>query len=140
VLRAVLDANVYVSAIVRPEGPPGRIVGPFLRNAAFDLVVSPSIREEVLRSLARRSVRIYIRPGVDAALWFEDVVLLARLVSDDRHVSGVSRDPDDDIYFAAALEGRCAFVVSGDRDLLTVGEYEGVRVVTPRAFLTLLDT
>ncbi len=139
-LRAVLDCNVYVSAIVRPEGPPGRIVERFIRDGAFDLVLSPAIRDEVLRALKYPKVRRCIRREVDPDLWFEDIVLLARLVAGEHQVTGVSRDPDDDIYLAAAIEGRCTFVVSGDPDLLTVGEHEGVRIVTPRSFLTLLDT
>jgi predicted nucleic acid-binding protein len=40
---------------------------------------------------------------------------------------------------AAAIEGRTAFVVTGDPDLLTRGEHEGIRIVTPRAFPDLLN-
>lgn len=49
--RAVLDANVYISAAIRPEGPPGQIIERFLRDSAFELVVSPAIVDEVLRGL-----------------------------------------------------------------------------------------
>lgn len=139
-LRAVLDCNVYVSAIIRPEGPPGQIIGRFLRASAFDLVMSPGIRDEVLGALAYPKVRKSLKRDVDPDLWFEDIVLLARMVTGEHQVTGVSEDPDDDIYIAAALEGRCTYIVSGDPDLLTIGEHEGVRIVTPRAFLTLLAT
>jgi putative PIN family toxin of toxin-antitoxin system len=140
VLRAVLDCNVYVSAIIRPEGPPGRIIERFLRGAAFDLVLSPAIRDEVLGPLAYPKVRKCIRRDVEPELWFEDIMLLALPVAGEHQVIGVSADPDDDIYLATAIEGRCTFIVSGDPDLLTLGEHEGIRIVTPRAFLTLLDT
>ena len=50
--RAVLDANVYVSAAVRADGPPGQIIERFLRDAAFEIVVSQAIVDEVLRALA----------------------------------------------------------------------------------------
>jgi uncharacterized protein len=140
VLRAVLDCNVYVSAIIRPEGPPGQIIERFLRASTFDLVMSPAIRDEVLRALAYPKVRKSLKRDVDAELWFEDIVLLSRMVTGDHQVTGVSEDPDDDVYIAAALEGRCAYVVSGDPDLLTIGEHEGVRIVTPRTFMTLLAT
>ena len=40
---------------------------------------------------------------------------------------------------AAAIEGRAAFLVTGDPDLLTLGEHEGIRIITPRAFLDLLN-
>ena len=49
-------------------------------------------------------------------------------------MQGVSADPDDDKYFAAAVEGRATWIVTADPDLLTVKEYRGVRVVTPRVF------
>lgn len=139
-LRAVLDCNVYVSAIIRPEGPPGRIIDHFLRASAFDLVLSPAIRDEVLGALSYPKVRKSIKRDVEPELWLEDILLLARLVAGDYQVTGVSEDPDDDVYLAAAIEGRCSYIVSGDTDLLTLGEHEGVRVVTPRLFLTFLET
>ena len=137
-LRVVLDANVYVSAIIRPEGPPGRVIERFLRESAFAIVLSPAIVDETLRALAYPKVRKYVRRAVDPELWFEDIVLLAELVAGDYAASGASTDPDDDKYLAAALEGRATLVVTGDPDLLALGEYEGIRIVSPRVFLGLL--
>ena len=137
-LRVVLDANVYVSALIRPEGPPGRVIERFLRDSAFAIVLSPAIVDETLRALAYTKVRKYIRRTVDAELWFEDIVLLAELVAGDYAMSGASADPDDDKYLAAALEGRATLVVTGDPDLLALREYEGIRIVSPRVSLGLL--
>lgn len=137
VLRVVLDANVYISALIRPEGPPGRIIEQFLREATFEIVVSPAIVEETIQALAYPKVRKYVRTGVDPQLWFEDIILLAHLVSGDHPVGAVSVDADDDKCLAAAVEGRATLVVTGDPDLLTIKEYHGVRIVTPRAFLDL---
>ena len=136
-LRAVLDANVYVSAYVRPEGPPGQIVERFLRDAAFDMILTTAVVDEVLQALAYPKVRKSARTKVEPELWFEDIVMLAQFVT-DHHIGAVSRDPDDDKYIAAAIEGRALFVVSGDPDLLAIEEHEGVRIVNPRAFLDLL--
>ena len=139
-IRAVLDANVYVSAAVRAEGPPGQIIDRFLRGAAFEIVMSHAIVEEVLRALNYPKVRKYIRPGLDPELWFEDIVILSHLVAGERKLVGASKDPDDDKYIAAAIEGRAQFVVAGDSDLLDVREYDGIRIVSPRTFLDLLIT
>jgi putative PIN family toxin of toxin-antitoxin system len=139
VVRAVLDANVFVSAVIHPDGPPGRIIEQFLRTDAFTLVLSDAIVDEVMRALAYPKVRRYVRRGLDPALWMEDLVLLAEFVLDTVQVTGVSKDPDDDKCLAAAIAGRASVVVTGDPHLLTVGEYEGVRIVTPRAFLDLLS-
>ena len=137
-IRAVLDANVYISAALRPEGPPGRIIERFLRQAAFDIVLSSAIADEILRAFTYPKVRKYMRLGLDPELWFEDIAVLAELVSGGYQRSGVSQDPDDDKYIAAAVEGRAAFVVAGDLDLLRVKEHEGIRIVRPRAFLDLI--
>jgi uncharacterized protein len=140
VIRAVLDANVYVSAAVRPEGPPGQIIERFLRGDAFEIVMSQAIVEGVLRALNYPKVRKYTRPGLDPELWFEDIVVLSHLVTGQHDFAGVSKDPDDDKYIAAAIEGRAGFVVAGDSDLLDLKQYDGIRIVTPRAFLDLLIT
>lgn len=139
-IRAVLDANVYVSAAVRPEGPPGQIIDRLLRRGAFEVVLSQAIVEEVLRALSYPKVRKYIRPGLDPDLWFEDIVVLSQFVAGDREVKGASKDPDDHKYIAAAIEGRAGFVVAGDSDLLDLKEYDGIRLVSPRVFLDLLRT
>ena len=139
-LRAVLDANVFVSAAVHAGGPPGRVIDQFLRAGAFTLVLSPAIVDEVLRALAYPKVRRYVRRDLNTALWFEDLVVLAELVPGAVQVSDVSTDPDDDKYLAAAIEGRATFVVTGDPHLLTVRQYEGIRIVSPRAFLDLLGS
>ena len=136
-LRVVLDANVYISALIRPEGPPGQIVERFLRQASFEIVLSPAIIEETVRAFTYPKVRKYIHTSVAAELWFEDLILLAQFVAGDYELQGVSTDPDDDKYFAAAVEGSATLIVTGDPDLLAVKEYQGVRVVTPRTFLDL---
>ena len=64
-------------------------------------------------------------------------MVLSQLVAGDVEVASVCADPDDDKYVAAAIEGRAAFVVTGDPDLLTLGEHEGIQIITPRAFLDL---
>lgn len=137
-LRAVVDANVFVSAALHPQGPPGRLIERFLHAAAFEIVLSSAIADEVLRALSHPKLRRYFR-GNDPTAWFEDIVVLADWVPGEVRVTGACSDPDDDKYLAAAVEGRAAFVVTGDRALLSVKSYEGVRVVDPRTFLAVLD-
>jgi putative PIN family toxin of toxin-antitoxin system len=46
------------------------------------------------------------------------------------HLPGVTRDAKDDAVVACAVESRADYVVSGDQDLLALGEYQGIRVIT----------
>lgn len=138
-LRAVLDANVFASALIRPQGPPGQIVMRLLEDQVFVLIVSAPILEELRRCLSYPRVRKYVTATEEELdLWVAVLGLVADMVEGARSVSAVVADPDDNKYLAAALEGRADVVVSGDRHLLDLGEYEGVRMVTPRVFLTML--
>lgn len=138
-VRAVLDANVYVSAAIHPEGPPGRIIEAFLRGAGLELVLSLAIAEEVLAALSFPKVRRHLRSEIPPELWFEDILLLAQLTPGELEIGGICSDADDDKYIAAAIEGRASFVVTGDRELLAVREHGGVRILAPRPFLSILE-
>ncbi len=138
-LRVVLDANVFVSAYIHPEGTPGQIVERFLRLNSFELILTAGIVDEVIAVLSHPKVRKAARSNVDPELWFEDLVVLSQYVAGDVEVPRLSNDRDDDKYIAAAIEGRAAFVVTGDPDLLELGAYEGIRIVNPRTLLDLLE-
>ena len=137
-LRAVLDANVFVSAAIRPEGPPGQILRRFLRDEAFELVMSPAIVTEIATALAYPAVRRCLHAPINASQWLDSILLLADLVEDGVFSSQVSQDPDDDKYLHAAVSGRASVIVSGDKHLLVLGDYEGIRIVQPREFLGVL--
>jgi predicted nucleic acid-binding protein len=61
------------------------------------------------------------------------------VVTDLPLVTGVVRDPNDDMVVACALAANADFIVTRDKDLLSLGTYEGIRIVTPRQFLDLLE-
>lgn len=46
----------------------------------------------------------------------------------------VCRDPDDDKFISCAVDAKCFYIVSGDKDLLTLEEYEGIEIVTVAEF------
>ena len=54
-------------------------------------------------------------------------------------VSGVATHPEDDLILATAVSGHADYLVTGDRQLLQLGSYQGVRILSPRAFLELLE-
>lgn len=138
-LRAVLDANVYASALVKPDGPPGRILHLILADRTFEVVLSKSIIVELRRCLDYPKLRKFIPLDDDEIdRWILALELIADMVMPSREVRAVADDPDDDHLLAAALEGRAAFLVTGDRHVLALGEYEGVRIVTPAEFLKVL--
>lgn len=139
-IRAVLDANIYVSACIRPQGPPGRILRLLLDDQAFQLVGSDAIFDEVRRSLKYPQVRRYLSlTNVESDRWIIALALIAEPTEGRLKIRAVEKDPDDDKYLAAALEGRAGYLVSGDSDLLELHEYKGVSIVTAREFLSVIE-
>lgn len=139
-IRAVLDANIYVSALIRPQGPPGRILRLLVENQAFHLIGSNAIFDEVRRSVKYPRVRRYLslRPE-EIDRWMIALSLIAEPTEGRLKLQAVEKDPEDDKYLIAALERRAEYVVSGDSHLLDMHGYRGVSMVTAREFLRLLE-
>lgn len=134
-VRAVLDANVVVSALLNPTGPPGTILSAFLRRQAFELVTSTALLAELRRALGYPRVRKHLAAtDRDLDLWVASLGLLADVADGGRVIRGVLDDPDDEKYLSAAIEGRAQYVVSGAAHLLVLGTFEDVRIVSARAF------
>ena len=137
-MRALLDTNALLSAVIRPRGTPGQIIAALLEQDAFELVLSPRTVAEVEAALKLRKIRKYLREPDEAVLWLADLAALADLADDTDRAKGVCRDPADDAVLSAAIEGRADVIVTGDGDLLALEEHEGLVIVTPRAFLDLV--
>lgn len=139
-LRAVLDANVLVSALIRPEGTPGKIVSRWLAEKPFELVVSRAIIDEVRRAARYERVRKYMRLSQrEAEALLAIVQASANLVTGTTAIEGVAVDADDHKVLAAALEGDADFLVTGDQELLALRRHAGFRIITAAAFLAMLD-
>jgi len=136
-MRVVLDTNVIVSATLIRGGNEDQILRAW-QHGSFDLVLSPPILEELGRALFYERLR-KLRWMTDG----EVAELLRALAAGGVVVSGrvkvkASRDPDDDKFLAAAIEGVAEFVVTGDRDLLDLKSHRGVRIARPTRFLTTI--
>jgi len=134
-VRVVLDTNVLVSGLVARLGVPRQILDAWVEGC-FTLVTSLYLVEELVHVLSYPRIAKRLRISSE-----EVEALLAALLSQAEVVPGhlclpgVTRDPKDDSVVACAKEGQADCIVSGDQDLLVLGEYEGIQVVTPRQFM-----
>ncbi|MGH2560319.1 MAG: PIN domain-containing protein [Thermomicrobiales bacterium] len=139
-IRAVLDINVLLSGIVgveRETSTPGALVRAWRANR-FELVISEHIRSGVQRNLTEE-------PYFSGRLSPEEVATnLTSLAVDATQavvtvqVVGVATHPEDDLVLSAAVSAGVDYLVTGDHGLQGVGRYQGVRIVSPRAFLDIL--
>jgi len=133
-MQAVVDTNILIRALIKPQGTVGPILSR-LRNGDYILVYSTPILDELIEKLALPRIRHKYQVGeaqIEALVAL--IALRGALVVPTRRVT-VCRDPGDNIFIEAALAGSAKYVVTGDKDLLTLKRFETVRFVTPRTFL-----
>jgi uncharacterized protein len=130
-VRAVLDANVIVSAALSRDGVPARLIERWL-HGEFELIVSPQLLEEVERALAYPKVARRLDDD-SAARLLALLIQLAEHVPDPAATGQTrSRDRGDDYLVALASSTR-ATLVTGDAHLLELAG--SMPIVSPRAFL-----
>ena len=132
-MRAVLDPNVLVSALLSRAGAPAELVRRWLAGE-FELVVSEALLAELGRTLAYSKVRERVDEA-DAARFVALLRHAAVLAVDPPDPVPRSADPGDD-YLLALAEQQRTVIVSGDGHLLELAERFPVH--SPRAFLELL--
>ena len=133
-MRAVLDCNVLISALLAPGGAPRQLLSRW-RAGEFELVVSEKVLTELERALGYPKIAERIPPE-DASDFIALLRRAAQWVRDPDAVVARSPDVDDD-YLIALAESQRAFLVSGDSHLL--GLSHTLPVLSPREFLARLD-
>lgn len=136
-LRAVVDPGVLVSGVISPHGAPARILELFAAGA-FDLVVSTALLAELEDVVERPRIAERLPPR-EAGRLLRVIRATAETVDDPPLLRGVTPDPKDDYLISLARASRADLVVSGDRHLTELRPAEP-RVLTPRAFVDLLET
>jgi putative PIN family toxin of toxin-antitoxin system len=134
-VRAVLDVNVLIAALLSPSGAPAEVVSRWL-GGEFELVVSDNLLAELERALAYPKLRARIAPE-DAAEFVSFLGRAAMHVPDPPAPPRRSRDPGDD-YLLVLAESESAIVVSGDEHLLELADRLPIR--SARVFLEMLET
>ncbi len=129
-MRVVFDSNIYVSALVIPGGAAERAIEAVMTGSC-SLVISRPIIHEVLGVLARKFNRDLEELSRTAVF----LSGLGDLVAPRMRVR-VARDEPDNRILECAMAGHAEMIVTGDRELLALGTWEGIRLVSLREFLT----
>ena len=130
-MKVVCDTNVLIAGMVA-EGLCRDVVK--RRLLGVELITSRALLDELARTLRRKF-------STDP----EEVPLLkayrerATLVRPVALPSPVCRDRDDDKVLATAVAGRADIILTGDDDLLVLANYEGIRILSPRQFVDVMD-
>jgi uncharacterized protein len=140
-IRAVLDTNVWVSALLTPGNPPAKILEIAL-NGEMRLIISPGIIGEIGRVLQYpkliKALKNHQITSQDVAEVILKLLKVALITPGKTLAEGVSNDPADDMVIACALEGQADFIISGDHHLTDLENYQGIKIVDPATFLAFM--
>jgi putative PIN family toxin of toxin-antitoxin system len=134
-LRVVFDTNVIVSAVAWPQSVPRQSVD--IAGERGRLLISEAVLEEINEVLQRPRILKYISAQ-------RRIEFMVALVEQSELVESVPelrqcRDPKDDKFLALAVAGQATHIVSGDRDLLSLTEFERIPILRPSEFLAVLE-
>ena len=139
--RIVLDTNVLVSAILVPRSIPARILQLILEGE-LTFVISQDIIDEASRVLQYpRLVKLMKRNGVtpnELEVVIDQLGKIAVMTPGQFTVDVIKDDPTDNIFLACAVEGEADFIISGDRHLTNLKEFQGITIVNPATFLSIV--
>ena len=127
-MKILLDTNVLIAALIS-------------RGICHELLEYCVLRHTLFTSefiLSETQEKLIEKFAYSAELAAEvETVLRLRMkvVKASRLETPACRDPDDDNILAAALSGHCDCIITGDKDLLVMKQYEGVEIFSPRDFL-----
>ena len=138
-MRVVLDTNILVRALIKPLGTVSPIVH-YLRDGRYTLLYSDSLLEELVDVLGRDRIRKKYHLGShDIATILALILLRGIAVVPDEQII-VCRDPKDNQILEAAVAGKADVIVSGDDDLLVLNPFQGIPIIGPAAFLSMLES
>lgn len=141
---ALVDTNVWISALINPRGHPARLKDAWLDNK-FQIVVSVALLDELADVLSRPRIRDRYH------LKTEDIGDFLRLIAEKSITVtttgslNLCRDPDDDLMLETALNGNATFAVSRDddlkrdQDLISRMLGQGIEVLSVQRFLDRLE-
>jgi putative PIN family toxin of toxin-antitoxin system len=129
--RVVIDTKVLISSLLFSASTPARAVDKAVTRA--ELVATTETLRELIGKLHSPKFDQYVRRERRDAL-VERVASLVEII-DILQPIRASRDPKDDKFLEAAVNGRADVIVTGDRDLLDLNPFRGIAIVTPADYL-----
>ena len=139
-MRVLLDTNILISYLLnrRINSPVSQVVEAGILGE-FTLLLPEALLEEFSTSIPNKP---YLAERITPAEMEQfTTTLLAyseTIPKISETIPAVTRDPKDDYLLAYAVVGEADFLISGDEDLLVLGQVQGVRVCRPRDFLEQL--
>lgn len=125
-MKIVLDTNVLISALIK-QGKPRQLLSKIVKGK-HQLITSEEILEELATIANEPRIQRYADQQ-DIADFLRNIVTVSQIVKVRSKFETVKEDPDDDIVLRTAYDAKASHIVSGDRHLLALKRFRGIRII-----------
>ncbi|OJI09319.1 putative toxin-antitoxin system toxin component, PIN family [candidate division WWE3 bacterium CG09_land_8_20_14_0_10_39_24] len=132
-IKAVLDTNVYISAIIFGGNP--RAIIELCINNMVDTYTSSLILLEIAKKLQSK----FLWNRTDVALAIKTISKTSKVIVPQQKFNVVNEDPTDNKIIECAVAASASFIVTGDRHLLSLEKFKGIKIVSPKDFLSFVS-
>ena len=132
ILRVVLDANIYIAALLKP-GLADQILERASQNE-LTIIASSNILEETKTKLVEK----FHFPASEVNSFVSEIKLIAIIVRPKKHLQIVKDDPADNKILEAAIEGKADLIVTMDKHLLKLKKIQNIPILHLRTLTWLL--
>ncbi|MCD4784519.1 MAG: putative toxin-antitoxin system toxin component, PIN family [Candidatus Eremiobacteraeota bacterium] len=134
-IKIVLDTNVFISAIMSPDGTCAEILKEWSAGR-FTLLVSGAILEELTRVMKYPGIaKIHKYSNKEIMDFVQYIQDYSSIMTGGIKIDVVKEDPADNAIIACAVEGKADYIISGDSHLLKIGSYQKISIVSPGDFM-----
>lgn len=136
--KVVIDTNQFVSSVIIKQGPSAQLLQAW-REHYYILIISKGILEEIKRALEYpHIIKKYPLNKQDIEAFIRLIEHEAIILADSIQLDVIKDDPSDNKVLACALEVVADYIVSGDKHLLNLHQYENIPIVTVQEFLKII--
>lgn len=133
-VRIVLDTNILISGLLYSGKP--KLLLDLALEGKFESVSSMQMVEEFRKVIARPRFNLDANLQdimINFAIRFNNIVLIKS------KFKVIPKDPSDDLVIRTAYDGKASYIVSGDRHLLELKGFLGIKIVTANKMFEILN-
>ena len=135
-IKAVVDTNLMISSAIAKEGLTKTLKSMWI-NQEFQIVTSSNILKELERVLSYPRISKYIT-NEEIEEYISVVMDNAIFTKGKYQLDKIKDDPSDNKFLACAVEGKAGYIVSRDKHLRKLKDFQGIKIIGVKEFLEIL--
>ncbi len=133
-MRIILDTNVFISGIFWEGNFCSQVIDEW-RKGKFELISSADIINELVETLKNFKIQM---PKKMIEEWKNLIIKNSIITETSEKLEVIKEDSEDNKFLEAAVSGRADFIVSQDKHLLKLNDYQKIKIIGPKDFLEIV--